>query len=96
MAKAIVNKVPNTISQAAGPGGIAILANISIGVAGGNSETAFANRLVGESRTGPMHITGITTSMITGVIKLWASLISEQAAPIAEKMEPKITRAAKR
>ena len=81
------------ISHASGPGCIAILANISIGVAGGKRETAFEKVLEGESKIGPKHIIGMITSSITGVIKLWASRISLQAAPMAEKIEPKITRA---
>lgn len=85
IANRIVNVVARTISQVAGPGGIAIRANISIGVAGGNSEIIFENRLDGESNTGPKHIIGIMTSIMIGVIKLCASRISEQAAPIAEK-----------
>ena len=58
------------ISHASGPGCIAILANISIGVAGGKREIAFEKVLEGESRIGAMHITGRSTKTITGVIKL--------------------------
>ena len=96
MANKTVNTVANTTSQAAGPGGIAILANINMGVAGGNNEIALENTLDGESRIGPKHIIGIMTNNITGVIKLCASRISEHAAPIAEKIDPKITREKKK
>ena len=75
---------------------MAMRANISIGVAGGKRDTARENVLDGESKMGPMHIMGIITSSMMGVIKLWASRISEHAAPIAENIEPKMISAMNR
>ena len=75
---------------------MAIRTNINMGVAGGNSEITLEKVLDGESRIGPIQNMGMITNNMTGVIKLCASLISEQAAPIAEKIEPKMTRATNR
>src|SRR5262245_44755581 len=91
--KAVVNTTPKAISNQGGPGGIAMRSSIIMGVAGGKREINRANRLEGDCRTGIQVNIGIMINIIAGNIMFWASLISVQAAPMAEKIEPYIIKA---
>ena len=63
--------------------------SINIGVVDGINEVAREKTLDGESRNEGQHITGRMTIGINGVIRFYASFISEQAAPTDETSDPK-------
>ena len=73
---ASVNASPSAISQAGGPGAIAMRIIINIGVAGGNRDIHLANGLCGDSAIGSQTKNGIMIMIITGIIKFCASLLS--------------------
>ena len=61
-----------------------------MGVTGGNKDITLEKVLEGDCKTGIQTNMGIMIISIAGNIMLCASLISLQAAPTAEKIEPKI------
>src|SRR5437016_4695528 len=65
------------------PGGAAMRATISIGVAGGKNDIAVAKVLVGSRMTLSQTNSGIIVTSVTGVSIACASLRSVQAAPTA-------------
>lgn len=86
----VVKTTASAISHQGGPGGMAILSIINIGVAGGKRETTREKVLDGAWRTGIQVNMGIIINIMAGNIIFWASRSSLHAAPIAEKIEPKI------
>ncbi len=63
---------------------------MNIGVTGGQNDRTVASVPDGDSRTGRRKNMGSIMRIITGIIRLWASLISLHEAPIAQNNEPYI------
>ena len=88
MEEAVTINAPSMGCQMGIPGGTVRRIVINIGVTGGKSDITVASVDVGSRTIFIQTNIGDIAIIITGVIKLCDSFISETAAPMAINMEP--------
>ena len=84
----ITKAAPRRGSHSGKLGAATSLHSMMVGVASGMNDKVRAKAPVGSSITGSKNIRGRERDSVTGISKLWACFMSEQALPTAINREP--------